>query len=357
MLHTKQTRQPQTREGEHENVYGASFAIYDDASLDEFVNFLAARFEANGIDPRTEFSGKHCLDAGCGNGRGALFMASNGAASVKCIDISPSNVHTTGRHLAARGFDASGVTEGSLQAMPYEDASFDFVWCNGVLMHTDNPDECLDEIARVLKPGGRCWLYVYGADGIAWYWVSRARSVIRDYGAERCLRVLKLLRLDVRYIAEYIDDWTVPYLRTYSAENFSARLREVGFSGVEPLRRGVAYDTNHRRDLFAGDVDWMGEGDLRFLLTKTGDAREPATRLPVDPENVGKPFHPGIVERFAKLFDEYEEVVAGSLLLAIITSADIQRTLRDMLSREEPFDPDAFHAAVAETIALARELR
>ncbi|MBM85037.1 MAG: hypothetical protein CMM47_03320 [Rhodospirillaceae bacterium] len=346
-----------TNEGEHEKVYGASFAIYDDASLDDFIRFLATRFKANGIDPVSEFAGKRCLDAGCGNGRGALFMASHGATSVDCIDISPSNVTTTRRNLAARGLDPDRVIEGSLQAMPYEDASLDFVWCNGVLMHTDNPDGCLNELSRVLKPGGRCWLYVYGADGIAWYWVSRARAVIREYGAERCLRVLKLLRLDVRYIAEYIDDWTVPYLRTYSAEMFSARLRSAGFTDVQPLPRGVAYDTNHRRNLFPEDADWMGEGDLRFLLTKTSKAAKPVERLPADPENTGKPFHPAIVQKFATLFDEYEAVVTGSLLLSIVTSADIQRTLRDMLSREEPFSPDAFHAAVSATIDLARELK
>ena len=96
------------------------------------------------------------------------------------------------------------------------------------------------------------------------------------------------------------------YLRTFSAEWFSALLREAGFSGVDPLGRGVANDTNYRHNLFAVVVDRMGDGDLRFLLTKTGDASEPAMRLPIDPQRAGKAFHLGIVRRFVELFNEYE---------------------------------------------------
>lgn len=39
--------------------------------------------------------------------------------------------------------------------MPFEDAGFDTVLCSQVLEHVEEPDRVLEEIVRVLKPGGR----------------------------------------------------------------------------------------------------------------------------------------------------------------------------------------------------------
>lgn len=348
---------PASLEDQHDKVYGASFSAYDKASMDEFVSFLAQRFKANNISPNVEFEGKRCLDAGCGNGRGALFMAAHGAARVDCVDISPTNVAATQANLKAQGAAAFEVTQGSLESLPFPDETFDFVWCNGVLMHTANPDACLMELARVLKTGGRCWIYVYGADGLGWYWVSTARSVIRDFGAEICLKALKLMRLEARYVAEYIDDWTVPYLRTYSAEMFSRRLEDAGFVDTDPLRYGVGYDTSHRRSHFPEDSIWMGQGDLRFLLTKASGPKSVRERLPTDPENFGEPFDPAITEAFAALFDTYRQTVQDDIVLAVVTSANIQRSLRDLLSHEGRFDVETFHRRAGEAISLAAEIR
>jgi ubiquinone/menaquinone biosynthesis C-methylase UbiE len=82
----------------------------------------------------------------------------------------------TGHHLAglrARGFDASGV-DGSqemlararqmnpgvdlrtsdVDALPFPDASFDYVVCIEVLRYLPDPNACIREMARVLRPGG-----------------------------------------------------------------------------------------------------------------------------------------------------------------------------------------------------------
>jgi ubiquinone/menaquinone biosynthesis C-methylase UbiE len=344
-------------EDQHDKIYGASFSAYDQASMDEFVSFLAQRFEANNINPSDQFKGKRCLDAGCGKGRGALFMAAHGATHVDCVDISSSNVSTTETNLQAQGAAPFTVIQNSLESLPFPDETFDFVWCNGVLMHTANPDACLTELARVLKIGGRCWVYVYGADGLGWYWVSTARSAIRDFGPEICLKALNLMRLEARYVAEYIDDWTVPYLRTYSARTFSRRLEDAGFIGASPLKYGVGYDTSHRRSLFPEDSVWMGEGDLRFLLTKASGPKPIRDPLGSESENFEEPFNPAIVQRFETLFDAYRQAVKDDIVLAVATSASIQRSLRDFLSEEGRFDVEEFHQRASEAISLARDIR
>lgn len=90
------------------------------------------------------------LEAGCGAGRfirtvKAIFphLETHGA------DVSAEAIRR------ARTYD-DGVTyaEGSLSHLPYPDAYFDAVLLFDVLEHVENPCQALNEIARVLRPGG-----------------------------------------------------------------------------------------------------------------------------------------------------------------------------------------------------------
>jgi SAM-dependent methyltransferase len=53
------------------------------------------------------------------------------------------------------------------QELPFEDDSFDALWCASVLMHMPDPDldEALAECARVLRPGSPAALGMWGGDG------------------------------------------------------------------------------------------------------------------------------------------------------------------------------------------------
>jgi ubiquinone/menaquinone biosynthesis C-methylase UbiE len=159
----------------HDDVYGATFALYNKYALSEFVEPFRIRFRENEISPRSTFSGLRCVDAGSRGGRGGIFMLENGAAHVTATDFSARNIETTGKNLLDFGFSNFHCQQASLEALPFDDESFDFVWCNGVLMHTENPDGCFAELHRVLKRGGSIWLYVYGGGGIYWYFVRRVR--------------------------------------------------------------------------------------------------------------------------------------------------------------------------------------
>ena len=140
-------------EEQHEEVYGATFSRYTAAELEEFVTPFEQLLLANGIDPTSLFGGRRVLDAGCGGGRGALLALRSGAEHVEAFDVSESNIATTHRVLRQE-FENFSVRLGTLADLPYEDRSFDVVWCNGVLMHTANPGATLPELIRVLKPAG-----------------------------------------------------------------------------------------------------------------------------------------------------------------------------------------------------------
>jgi SAM-dependent methyltransferase len=85
------------------------------------------------------------LDAGCGNGRIAALLATR---EVVCVDQSAAAV------AAARALGLEAV-QADIQALPFEDATFDVVMSNWTLYHLPDLDAGLSEIARVLRPGCR----------------------------------------------------------------------------------------------------------------------------------------------------------------------------------------------------------
>ena len=85
------------------------------------------------------------LDVGAGAGIVEQMNFKGTAAEVCGIDLDP-------RVLENRHLDEGKVS--GVEAIPYDDASFDVVICDNVLEHLDEPHAAFAEIARVLKPGG-----------------------------------------------------------------------------------------------------------------------------------------------------------------------------------------------------------
>jgi 2-polyprenyl-6-hydroxyphenyl methylase/3-demethylubiquinone-9 3-methyltransferase len=105
-----------------------------------------------GIDPQ----GKAALDVGCGGGLLAEEFARLGCR-VTGVDPSAASLETARGHAAASGLDVEYV-EGAGESLPFEDGSFDVVYCCDVLEHVHDLQRTLHESARVLKPGG---VYMY----------------------------------------------------------------------------------------------------------------------------------------------------------------------------------------------------
>lgn len=101
-----------------------------------------------GIDPHAGTA----LDVGCGGGLLAEEFARLGCR-VTGVDPSAESLVTARAHAAASGLEIAYVT-GTGEQLPFEDGSFDVVYCCDVLEHVDDLQRTLDESARVLKAGG-----------------------------------------------------------------------------------------------------------------------------------------------------------------------------------------------------------
>jgi SAM-dependent methyltransferase len=89
------------------------------------------------------------LDIGCGDGAVSLELARITGASVIGIEISDGAVAVCRQ----RGVEAHHLTLGS-EPIPFEHGSVDLVYMAEVLEHLPRPDRGIEEIHRVLRPGG-----------------------------------------------------------------------------------------------------------------------------------------------------------------------------------------------------------
>ncbi len=88
------------------------------------------------------FSGK-ILDVGCGNKRLQEYL--------------PSDTDYTGIDFNAAADIQMDISK---EPYPFKDNSFDYIICNAVLEHVKNDDFVLNEIYRVLKPGGTLYVSI-----------------------------------------------------------------------------------------------------------------------------------------------------------------------------------------------------
>jgi ubiquinone/menaquinone biosynthesis C-methylase UbiE len=96
--------------------------------------------------PRT--GGRH-LDVGAGSGQAALLLSAEWGVDVVAVDRSARMV----RLAASRGLPHVVIADA--HHLPFAAASFDGVSADRVLQHLDDAEAALDQLIRVLRPGGR----------------------------------------------------------------------------------------------------------------------------------------------------------------------------------------------------------
>lgn len=98
------------------------------------------------------------LDAGCGVGLYALWLAEAVGLRGRVIGIEPTAERVeAARAMVGKRLDAGRLEfrEGDATALDLADGSVDWVWCGDVLHHILDTDRALAEFCRVVRPGGR----------------------------------------------------------------------------------------------------------------------------------------------------------------------------------------------------------
>ena len=114
------------------------------------------------FDPLIDFKalpGQDVLEIGVGSGSHAGLLAAT-AKSFTGIDITEYAIKSTSERLRCFGLPGRALCMDA-EKMEFADGSFDFIWSWGVIHHSANTRRVLEEIHRVLRPGGRTVIMVY----------------------------------------------------------------------------------------------------------------------------------------------------------------------------------------------------
>ncbi len=108
-----------------------------------------------------QWKDKEVLEIGCGIGTSAISFARAGA-KLTVVELSPKSLEITRKRFEVYGLKADFIccnAENLSQFIPAK--QFDLVYSFGVIHHTPNPHLIIQEIEKVLKPGGEVRLMLY----------------------------------------------------------------------------------------------------------------------------------------------------------------------------------------------------
>ncbi|HSE89966.1 MAG TPA: class I SAM-dependent methyltransferase [Candidatus Binatia bacterium] len=112
-----------------------------------------------------ERKGKSVLEIGCGIGIDAAEFARHGA-QVTTLDLSPNNIELAKKYFSYNNLSGN-LLVGNAEAMDFEDDTFDVVVAIGVFIYTPDTQKAINEVLRVVKPGGEVICMFWNR--ISWY--------------------------------------------------------------------------------------------------------------------------------------------------------------------------------------------
>jgi ubiquinone/menaquinone biosynthesis C-methylase UbiE len=159
-----------SKERLYDNIYGRKNIRYEaSGGLIGFLYKKLLRFEVHRCQAvfnlLPSVAGR-LLDLGCGEGD-FIFMAKDKFEECYGVDVSSIGIERAKKISKDRSYGNNirfyngDVDEG----LPFNTSFFDVVTCIAVLEHVFNPPNVLDEIYRVLKPGG---MFIVQVPNIAW---------------------------------------------------------------------------------------------------------------------------------------------------------------------------------------------
>jgi len=105
---------------------------------------------ADKIDENTRI-----IDLGGGFGGSARHLAKKFGCKVVVINLSEAENERGRKMNKDQGLDhLIDIIDGSFDDVPYDDNSFDIVWSEDAILHSDDREQVMNETKRVLKPGG-----------------------------------------------------------------------------------------------------------------------------------------------------------------------------------------------------------
>jgi ubiquinone/menaquinone biosynthesis C-methylase UbiE len=117
------------------------------------------------------------LEVAPGPGFLVIELARLGPYRIVGLDISRSFVRIATENAARAGVEVT-FREGNASSMPFEADSFDFVYCRAAFKNFSEPIQALQEMYRVLRPGGKAVIHDLRRDASA----EEIRAAVQEMG-------------------------------------------------------------------------------------------------------------------------------------------------------------------------------
>ncbi|MBT8339527.1 MAG: methyltransferase domain-containing protein [Desulfatitalea sp.] len=147
----------------YEGAYSDHVKHYDDFAFDHYHELAESLL--NTVDCKD----KIVLDVGSGTGILANVLLARGAKKVVCVDFSQYMLDRSKAKLEKMGYPSEKIEfkQADAENLPFEDNTFDRVVSGMMLGLAVNQEKVVEEMHRVLSPGGQV---VISAHGPEWYY-------------------------------------------------------------------------------------------------------------------------------------------------------------------------------------------
>ena len=250
--------------------YSSLFSKFDyDKYYNEPKKLLKQRLKKNKYNFK-EFKYLNALDAGCGNGRYTLALKKLGMKKVVGVDFSDVNISDAKKRIKKIGIKNVVFKKGNVLNLPFRNNSFDFVFSNGVLHHTKNPQKGFNELIRVLRKNGKAYLNVMvDPGGIKWDHIELSRIILFGVDYSFIYEIFEILNIPPNKRYFILDHMLVPINIRLKRSEVLNMLKNSGAKKIRVLKRGHEIDEDER--IFKGEKyskDKYGLGYNRFYFEK-----------------------------------------------------------------------------------------
>ena len=135
--------------------FGNEWLKFQNYSAEEIKSWAVSYFDI--VDDSIVNKNTYALDIGCGTGRWTKYLSER-AGFIEAVD--PSNAVLAADYLLSE-IENVRIAKASVETIPFDDETFDFVMSIGVLHHIPDTQKALTDCVKKVKKSGHFYVYLY----------------------------------------------------------------------------------------------------------------------------------------------------------------------------------------------------